>query len=211
MATPFDQSLKLLYPTPILKHQFEDMEDVNQALRELFLQKEQEMPQWRTGNAQRSNIGGWRSAEDLANWNDPNINHLVQRIGQAVKFLNDTRPIQSTSPMKNTNIYGWANINRNGQYNSMHIHPGFHWGAVYYVCTGQPEAGMDKNGVLEFIDPRNAAGAMPIPGYEFGQKYTVTPEAGLLVIFPAWLMHCVHPFFGEGERISLAFNISLSD
>ena len=28
-----------------------------------------------------------------------------------------------------------------------------------------------------------------------------------MIVFPAWLNHLVHPFFGDGERISIAFNI----
>jgi hypothetical protein len=32
-------------------------------------------------------------------------------------------------------------------------------------------------------------------------------EAGMMVLFPSWLYHFVNPFFGDGERISIAFNI----
>ena len=28
-----------------------------------------------------------------------------------------------------------------------------------------------------------------------------------MVLFPSWLNHLVHPFAGEGERISVAFHI----
>lgn len=85
-ANPFNNSLQQLYPTPILKYQFDDMDETNRNLHQLFLQKEQEHPDWRTGSAQRSNIGGWRSKEDLADWNNPDINHLVKRVGEAISF-----------------------------------------------------------------------------------------------------------------------------
>ena len=38
-------------------------------------------------------------------------------------------------------------------------------------------------------------------------RYLITPIPGLMVLFPSWLNHLVHPFFGAGERISIAFNI----
>ncbi|GAA5317369.1 MAG: hypothetical protein AseanaTS_25740 [Candidatus Pelagadaptatus aseana] len=206
---PFKSSLQQLYPTPILKHQFTDMDETNRNLHRLFIQKEKEHPDWRTGSSQRSNIGGWRSKEDLADWNDPDINHLVSRVGEAIGFLNQHRPIKDSPTRRNVDIYAWANINRQGQYNSSHIHPGFHWGAVYYVCCGDDNDDIPKSGQLEFQDPRPGAAAMPAPGYEFGHKFTVTPKSGLLVVFPAWLTHSVHPYQGQGERISIAFNIRL--
>jgi hypothetical protein len=35
----------------------------------------------------------------------------------------------------------------------------------------------------------------------------VDPLPGLMVMFPGWLKHMVHPFFGSGERISISFNL----
>ena len=37
------------------------------------------------------------------------------------------------------------------------------------------------------------------------------PVAGRLIIFPNWLKHQVFPFFGEGERRSLAINWNIFD
>jgi hypothetical protein len=28
-----------------------------------------------------------------------------------------------------------------------------------------------------------------------------------MVVFPSWLKHMVHPYYGSGERISVAFNV----
>jgi hypothetical protein len=28
-----------------------------------------------------------------------------------------------------------------------------------------------------------------------------------MLLFPSWLQHTVHPFAGDGERISIAFNV----
>ena len=39
----------------------------------------------------------------------------------------------------------------------------------------------------------------------------IKPEVGVMLIFPNWLKHQVLPFFGEGERRSLAMNWNVTD
>ena len=39
----------------------------------------------------------------------------------------------------------------------------------------------------------------------------VKPVVGLMILFPNWLNHLVHPFFGEGERRTLAANFNIYD
>ena len=39
----------------------------------------------------------------------------------------------------------------------------------------------------------------------------VKPEVGTMLVFPNWLKHQVLPFFGEGERRSMAFNWNVHD
>ena len=39
----------------------------------------------------------------------------------------------------------------------------------------------------------------------------IKPEVGVMLVFPNWLKHQVLPFFGEGERRSLAMNWNVTD
>ena len=39
----------------------------------------------------------------------------------------------------------------------------------------------------------------------------VKPEVGTMLVFPNWLKHAVMPFYGEGERRSMAFNWNVHD
>jgi hypothetical protein len=39
----------------------------------------------------------------------------------------------------------------------------------------------------------------------------VKPIEGTMIIFPQWLKHQVLPFFGEGERRSIAMNWNVND
>jgi len=46
---------------------------------------------------------------------------------------------------------------------------------------------------------------------KMGCEEYVQPEAGVLYIFPKWLHHQVLPFFGEGERRSIAMNWAIME
>ena len=39
--------------------------------------------------------------------------------------------------------------------------------------------------------------------------YTLKPEIGTMYFFPTWMQHSVYPFFGEGERRTVAANINM--
>jgi uncharacterized protein (TIGR02466 family) len=42
-----------------------------------------------------------------------------------------------------------------------------------------------------------------------GTTEKVRPKGGRMVVFPAWLMHQVRPYYGMAERISIAFNLAV--
>lgn len=44
---------------------------------------------------------------------------------------------------------------------------------------------------------------------KFPQTLYTTGETGILYLFPQWLIHGVYPFFGKGERRTVASNISI--
>ena len=52
---------------------------------------------------------------------------------------------------------------------------------------------------------------IPLPGNEFGQRITIAPEAGQMLVFPSWVRHYVTPYHGRGERISIAFNVRMEE
>ena len=65
------------------------------------------------------------------------------------------------------------------------------------------------SGVLEFLDPRAGVDAVTAPGDPYGEPFRVRPQAGLLVIFPSWLYHWVHPYSGQTPRIAISFNATI--
>jgi len=77
---------------------------------------------------------------------------------------------------------------------------------VYYVDPGTKNPDQPLSGVLEFLDPRAGVEAVTAPGDPYGEPFRVRPQPGLLVIFPSWLYHWVHPYTGQTPRIAISFN-----
>ena len=158
---------------------------------------------------QVSNVGGWQSRPDLMAWQEPAVARLGAELHQAVKqFLLFGRAAQDKEPK--LWLAAWANLNRPGDYNILHNHPGQDLAAVYYVKASPPLAG-GAGGKLELRDPRPAAGYCSHPKLFSAEPLQITPEPGMLVMFPSWIEHMVHPHHDPEDRISLAINIKLMD
>ena len=156
-----------------------------------------------------SNVGGWQSRPDFFSWQEPEVQALDRALGEAVKQLVSFGRQAGAKPLK---LYkaGWANLNRPGDYNILHNHPGQDLAAVYYVKAAPPDT-TGTAGKLELRDPRPAAAYCSHPKLFSAEPLQITPEPGMLVMFPSWIDHMVHPHHGPDDRISIAINIKLLD
>jgi uncharacterized protein (TIGR02466 family) len=194
--------LQLLFSTPIWTFSFTRNETVNPLLRQVILDATQAYP-----SLGKSNIGGWRSRNDLFHWPDPAVKEIGTWIMDCMRQIVEASA--GTERFRGTlSAVGWANVCRTGNYNAPHIHPESAWSGVYYVDAGDPDPTMPLSGSLELLDPRSAAGGVNTPGDPFGHPVRISPQAGLLVVFPSWLTHWVHPHAGSRERIAISFNVS---
>jgi uncharacterized protein (TIGR02466 family) len=161
------------------------------------------------GNAsQRTNYGGWHYAFDFFKLTEPIVAEFRNHVEQHVQtYLNHFRAA-GRKKQDRFNLEGWINVNRAGDHNVLHCHPGCFLSAVYYVQVPHPMTG----GEIVFRDPRGPAVAMyetpniDLPWVGSGMGIPFSPDAGHLILFPAWLEHRVERFEGTGERISIAFN-----
>jgi uncharacterized protein (TIGR02466 family) len=199
-----EESLRHVFSTPIWMFIFSRADDVNPALRKVILEASQSYP-----SQGRSNVGGWRSRNDLFHWDAPEIQELGTWIMECVRRVVET----SAQPERfrgNISVVGWAIVCRTGNYNAPHIHPESAWSGVYYVDSGDPDESHPLSSCLELLDPRSAAGGVNTPGDPFGHPVQIPPQAGVLTIFPSWLTHWVHPHSGQRERIAISFNVTAS-
>jgi uncharacterized protein (TIGR02466 family) len=101
----------------------------------------------------------------------------------------------------------WMVSQLRGDFNPAHKHGGDFSGVVYLRVPDGLEAEWEAEGEgataghIEFIDGR--ASRFSRVGHR------VRPRVGMLMLFPAWLLHTVYPFRSAGERRSLSFNIVL--
>ncbi len=187
-----------IFPTRLMRRRRPKAAEFNARLREIVLGRERS-----DAGLGRSNVGGWHSRADLWDWPEPEIRELCDWVRRAAEdYTAEVAPVRAGDEIRISPYGGaWANLLRDGGYNKVHNHPGAVWSAVYYVAGGSPRGGEEGNGDFEFMDPR--------PGNIHGGKHVVKPEAGLLILFPAWLHHYVNPYRGDSERISIAFNMSV--
>lgn len=190
------------FPTLIGRMWIPDADAMNQELRALIIAEEATY-----ASLGRSNIGGWHSRPDFLNQPDIAVSALNQWLIWALR-----RIITATAGPDafdgTLSVSAWAAICRAGSYHAPHSHPDSAWSGVYYVDPGADTPDRPLSGVLEFLDPRAGVEAVTAPGDPYGEPFRVHPEAGLLVIFPSWLYHWVHPYAGATPRIAVSFNAS---
>ena len=196
-----------LFETPLILEQLDGCAELNSALRAAILDRRDRNP-----GVRKSNWGGWQSDTQMLGWGG----EAARRLGeQFIALCNQvTAPAPNTQPAFQWTIEMWANVSGSGAANEAHAHPGAVWSSVYYVETGQNEAGAPIGGDLALYDPRLPASRMLPFDLRYrrpdGQVYqslsAVRPVAGQIVMFPPWLLHSVHPYQGDRERISIAMN-----
>ncbi len=207
---PAQLQLRQLFPTPIALLRLPDHAAINAALEARILAREREV-----AGVHHSNWGGWQSPWDFAAWCGPEgqtVLDTAQRIATKLTADRAGRPVEGLAWRMNA----WANVNRRGQGNEFHTHPGAFWSATYYVRDGGIAADPGLGGEFEMQDPRGIGPAMLAPelafasqgGLSVGVSETLRPQAGLLVVFPSWLSHAVRPYAGTDVRISIALNLT---
>lgn len=194
---------EMAFATPIIGYDWPVQANLNTPLGDLILELERQQP----GAEQRSNVGGWHSGSDFLSRPEQPVTDLKRNIRELVGPVLRNATADAPDLKLTYQIDGWANVLRNGQYHNVHNHPESIWSGVYYVVVGKPDPARPLSGDLEFIDPRGSINMVSPPGSVMDRKFRVHPHAGLMVLFPSWLQHFVHPYFGPGERITVAFNV----
>jgi len=196
--------ITMAFPTLIGRFQVSNTEEINKGLLRTILEREVSSP-----SVDYANMGGWHSSGDLLEWGTAEIGHLRQWISESL-----SRMVQATGqlpevigrqapPKGGFRISAWANVSRRGNYHRMHNHPGNAWSGCYYVTASNTN---NLGGVLELYDPRFHTEMVDTPGSPYGQRVHVRPVPGLMVLFPSWLYHFVHPHDSDEPRVSIAFN-----
>ena len=201
------KSLSMVFATPLVVHDWPNSDSLNNDLKELVLGKEADDAK---NGITRSNAGGWQSAGNLITWKEPCIETLRQRIEKIVtNLLQELIRDQGRDRSFRLLIDSWANVSRRGDYNIVHTHPNCMYSGVYYVTPGSPDPDVPYGGLLELLDPREAHNYIQVTNTVLDARNFYENKPGRMLLWPSWVKHMVHPYVGEGERISIAFNVNV--
>ena len=189
-----------IFPTPLLRFDVADADKLNRGLlKEIAKRREAE------SSMSKSNRKGWHSERDLFERKEPAqaaLAHIILRmLAQATKTVAPHTDFNNIELLAD----GWINVNQPGAYNAPHDHIGSFWSGVYYVQVPEHEEG--QGGSIEFLAPhRTLPGHGIIEAPITAQKMSVRPKPGQVLMFPATLIHWVHPNESNEDRITIAFN-----
>jgi len=203
MAGEPSDGVELLWPTVMLRRTLPGADVANQVLSELVLELE-------AGNAALTT--DYRN-DNLLVADHPAIQWLRDCINRTV--MEYFRQLGIDYQVDWT-VHGWANVNRLGDYHDPHNHPHCYLSGTYYVQVPTDRAPLRSRkdvrpGCITFYDPRGPAvnmGAIRNDPY-VNPEHTIEPKPGDILLWPAFLMHFVHPNLSETPRISISFNVML--
>ena len=134
---------------------------------------------------------------------------------------------QTKSPLRPKKISMdklWSVHSYQGDYNPIHDHlTAAQMGISFTTWTMVPEQIMKR--ADQRVDLYESSGAIDgFINFTYGLNQTADPERlrpsqsryimpvpGKLLLFPSWMQHTVYPFFGEGERRTVAGNLNCFD
>ena len=134
---------------------------------------------------------------------------------------------QTKSPLRPKKISMdklWSVHSYQGDYNPIHDHlTAAQMGISFTTWTLVPEQIMKRDD--QRVDLYESSGAIDgFINFTYGLNQTADPERlrpsqsryimpgpGKLLLFPSWMQHTVYPFFGEGERRTVAGNLNCFD
>ena len=192
--------MHLFFSTPIWSTKIDNYRDVNEEMYNYILNLREQNPE----GVKKSNFNGWHSKDfDL---NDEVPKKFINAVSSNINTtFNDMDWDIEKQIIKIKSI--WAIINEKGASNERHHHGNSALSAAYYVRAPK------DCGDIVFYDPRPA----PVFSHPIAKKpnilnatvNSITPDEGLLVLFPSYLDHSVKPNLSSNQRIVISFNVNL--
>ena len=197
-----NKDFQSLWPTVLLKRTLPSVKTANKALAEHILELESKHARLTTDYQQQNLFDSEHAA-------------VVWLRQCALKTIKDYLHQSGIEYEVEWSLQGWANVNRQGDYHSLHNHPHSYLSGTYYVATPQQQPGADQRndlnpGAISFFDPRAQANMNAISqDGQIDPEYRVQPQAGMILLWPSFLHHFVHPNMATQPRISVSFNVVL--
>jgi uncharacterized protein (TIGR02466 family) len=190
------------FGSPLLDYVWPDSAGLNQQLRDAVLLHERTSP-----GAALTNVGGWHSETGTLEFCGQAGKELVRRIMAMTEAATTRLFAEYDAPVEplDWTLSAWANVNRRGDFNKMHTHPGATWSGVYYVDSGDTDPAAEGT-AIHLTDPCPTRSSSFFPALT-ATNIVFSPTPALMILFPSYLPHAVLPHTGDRPRISIAFNV----
>ena len=150
-----------------------------------------------------SNQGGWQSSSFSVNDENDVLHHFLINCLAGFPVIDESYNIK---------IDAWVNINKPGDYNMKHFHPGVDLAGVLWVKVPK------DSGNIIFDNPTGFQTYTEVESYtkdfkdsnNYYHTYYFSPTEGRMLVFPSHLQHQVRENKSNEDRISVSFNIRLS-
>ena len=202
-----DTKFDVHYPITVMQRQFSNVEKLNAALADTVINLEKQHRDTPENAARVPEIatqGGYQTSTRMNLFTQDNKAFKTFRnalLMPAVKvYLNHV--FAEDAKILDPWPIGWANILRTGDWQKPHCHltQSNLASGVYYVAV--PDDSEAPAGSIEFINPLLVS---QYHGYSPAKR--IDPKPGMLLLFPPFYLHYVHPFKTGKERIIVAFDI----
>lgn len=128
------------------------------------------------------------------------VREIVAEHARGLPPVDPTHPLLRWRPPEIQFTGAWSVRLTAGGKHANHVHPmGWLSSALYIVLP--PDVGQDEAGWLTLGEPQ-AQLELDLP-----PRRMVEPTPGRLALFPSWMWHGTRPF-GEGERLTVAFDVA---
>ena len=199
-------ALRVLFPTFLIETRYPHFSEERQQLVERVYAIRQEDDAGRQYSQQHYPNGytSYQSRNQL--FRDPVFTNLVKHIHEcAIEYGKAQYWDLEHFELVMTQMF--CNINSRNSYHRDHVHPYSQIsGVIYLQCPPGTSS-------INFNDPRSARWMVPAPLSQNRPEntlvYTLPPEEGKLLLFPAWLEHGVAQNQADADRISMSFNFEL--
>ena len=190
----------LIFPIPIHQFDVNGFSEIKDELIDYAYDYKKKDPK----GVSLSNRGGWQS-EGFEIINEDDVLQLF-----LINCLSNFPPIKESVEWRG---YAWININKPGDYNIKHVHPTNNLSGVLWVKAPQ------NSGDIVFDSPNNFESYLENKSYidDFKKSYFIDdsyhcyPTEGRMIVFPSHLQHHVQENKSNEDRISVSFNIRLSN
>ena len=190
----------LIFPIPIHQFDVNGFSEIKDELIDYAYDYKKKDPK----GVSLSNRGGWQS-EGFEIINEDDVLQLF-----LINCLSNFPPIKESVQLRG---YAWININKPGDYNIKHVHPTNNLSGVLWIKC------LENSGDIVFDSPNNFESFLENKSYNddfkksnfIDDSYHCYPTEGRMIVFPSHLQHHVQENKSNEDRISVSFNIRLSN